>query len=157
MPMYALTTVPLINSLNASANQVWYSEDAAATGKIANLRTWWDGIVTHGPGYGYHANASKTWLVVKEKFKPQAEAAFADTAVRITCERWPHLGAPLGTADYIEKFVSEKILQWSQELTLLYAITVTQPHAAFAAYTHGMYSKWSNLTRTVPEIGQQLE
>ena len=155
MPMYALATVPLIDSLNAPVNQVWYADDAAATGKIANLRTWWDGIVTHGPGYGYHANASKTWLVVKEEFKSQAEAAFADTAVKIMCEGRPHLGAPLGSADYIHKYVSEKVLQWSQELTLLSAIATTQPHAAFAAYSHGLYSKWSYLTRTVPEIGQQ--
>ena len=96
MPMYALATVPLIDSLNAPVDQVWYADDAAATGKIANLRTWWDGIVTHGPGYGYHANASKTWLVVKEEFKSQAEAAFADTAVKIMCEGRPHLGAPWG-------------------------------------------------------------
>ena len=60
-------------------------------------------------------------------------------------------------ADYIHKYVSEKVLQWSQELTLLSAIATTQPHAAFAAYSHGLYSKWSYLTRTVPEIGQQLK
>ena len=31
MPMYALATVPLIDSLNAPVNQVWYADDAAAT------------------------------------------------------------------------------------------------------------------------------
>ena len=49
--------------------------------------------------------AMQCLMVVKEKFKPQTEATFADTAVRITCEGRPHLGAPLGTADYIVKFV----------------------------------------------------
>ena len=66
--MYALPTVPLIDSLNAPVNQVWYADDAAATGKIVNLRTWWD---------GYHANASKTCqqlkqldVIVRQQFVP---------------------------------------------------------------------------------------
>ena len=92
-----------------------------------------------------NANAAKTWLVVKEEFNSQAEAAFADTEVKITCEGRPHLGVPLGTPEYISKYVSQKVCQWSHELTLLCAITTTQPHVAFAAYTHGLYGRWSNL------------
>ena len=33
----------------------------------------------------------------------------------------------------------------------------SQPHAAFAAYTHGMISKWSYLSRTIPDIGCHLQ
>ena len=33
----------------------------------------------------------------------------------------------------------------------------TQPHAAYTAYTHGIVSKWSYLSRIVPDIGQLLE
>ena len=60
MPMYALATIPLIKLLNQGANQVWYADDAAAMGKIQQVRTWWDQIVKLGPGFGYHANAAKT-------------------------------------------------------------------------------------------------
>ena len=38
MPMYTLATVPLIKKLTTSVKQTWYADDAAATGKIADLR-----------------------------------------------------------------------------------------------------------------------
>ena len=125
--MYAFATVPVINNLKAHMNPVWYADDAAATWNIVNLQTWCDEIAEHGPGYGFYANGSKTQIVVKEKFNSQAEAAFADTEVKVTCEGRPHLGVQLGTDDYISKYryVSEKLLQWSQELTLLTAIAIT--------------------------------
>ena len=44
MPMYALATVPLIKKLTTSVTQTWYADDGAATGKIVNLRLWWDEI-----------------------------------------------------------------------------------------------------------------
>ena len=99
----------------------------------------------------YCANASKTWLVVKEKFREQAEAAFADTAANIASEGRPHLGAPLGAPDYVSRIVSEKVLTW------LSVIAATEPHTAFAAYTHGLINKGQYLTRTVPGIGNHLE
>ena len=73
MPMYALATVPLIKGLTSTVKQTWYTDDAAATGKIASLQTWWDEISRLGPSYGYYANGSKTWLVTKEEFKLEAE------------------------------------------------------------------------------------
>ena len=45
---------------------------------------------------------------------------------------------------------------WSNELTLLSGIALAQPHAAFAAYTHGLKSKWSFLSRTVLDISPLL-
>ncbi len=62
MPMYALAIVPLINNLQAPVNQIMYSDDAPAPGKINNLRSWWNKVASSG------AYASKTWLVVKEGF-----------------------------------------------------------------------------------------
>ena len=44
--VYALATVPLIRKLTSSVKQTWYADDAAATGKISDLRVWWDEI-TH--------------------------------------------------------------------------------------------------------------
>ena len=46
MPMYALATVPLIKKLPGNYKQVWYADDAAAVGKIVDLRDCWDKIST---------------------------------------------------------------------------------------------------------------
>ena len=40
MPFYALATVPLIKWLTSFVKQTWYADDATATGKIDDLRTW---------------------------------------------------------------------------------------------------------------------
>ena len=157
IPMYALATIPLIKRLNQGANQVWYADDAAAMGKIQQVRTWWDQIVKLGPGFGYHANAAKTWLITKEIHHQKAVEAFADTSVKVTSEGRPYLGAPIGTKAFVELFVENKVDQWSAELNSLAAIAKTQPHAAHSAFTHGLTSFWSYITRTTPDICHLLQ
>ena len=160
MPMYAVATLPLIRKLPRSVRQTWYADDATALGAITNLRTWWDDLVTSGPGYGYFPNASKTRLVTKTDFHSEATVIFGDTNVNITSVGRPHLGAPLGTKLFAEQFVLDKVTDWSNQVKLLSVIATTQPHAAFAAFIHGMSSRWTFLARTVPNIGylfKQLE
>ena len=158
MPMYAIATLPLIKRLNQdSVNQVWYADEATVVGKIATLREWWDQIASEGPMYGYHANATKTWLITKKNHYSAVVAAFADTDVKVTLEGRPHLGAALGTQEYIELHMRGKVQEWSRELECLATIAHTQPHAAHAAFTHGMTSKWSYLTRTIPNISHLFQ
>ncbi len=40
---------------------------------------------------------------------------------------------------------------------MLASIADSQPHAAFSALTHGLYSKWNYLARTTPDIKQDLQ
>lgn len=157
MPMYALATVPLIQRLTSSVKQTWYADDAAAFGRLTQLRVWWDEITRLGPGFGYYANASKTWLVTKAEFRSEAEFIFEGTDVQITCEGRPYLGAPLGCSAYIKNFVTQKVQQWSSELRMLSDICSTQPHAAYAALTHGLSSKWLFLSRTTPNISHHFQ
>ena len=111
MPMYAVATVPLIKRLNSQVCQVWYADDATASGTIEDLRDWWDQISKDGPAFGYHANASKTWLVIKPSFLTKATAVFSNTDVKVTSEGRPHLGAALGTREYTENYVRTKVTE----------------------------------------------
>ncbi len=56
----------------------------------------------------------------------------------------------------LQSFVANKVQGWADELELLSIIAQSQPHAAHAAFTHGMTSKWSYLTRTMPNLGHCL-
>ena len=107
--MYAIATVPLIHHLQQQVRQVWFADDATAGGKLLHLRDWWDELVSHGEAYGYSANASKTWLVVKPEYLAQAKEIFADLGVQITSEGRRHLGAALGTKSFADAFVSKKV------------------------------------------------
>ena len=46
--------------------------------------------------------------------------------------------------------------EWVNIVDCLSSIAHTQPHAAYAAFTHGLRSKWTYLTRTIPNIGDLL-
>ena len=159
MAMYAIATVPLIHQLDASSSvrQVWFADDATAGGQLSQINDWWQHLVRIGPNFGYHANGSKSWLIVKEEHIEQATLLFEGTGIQITKEGQRHLGAALGTQTFIERYVTEKVHEWSKEVNKLAEIATSQPHAVYAALTHGLQSKWTYLTRTVPNISDLLE
>ena len=76
--------------------------------------------------------------------------------VKVTTEGRPYLGAALGTEEYVQAFVSDKVRQLTGELEQLVTITHSQPHAAHATFTHGMTGKWTYPTRTMPDVGPSL-
>ena len=152
MPMYTLATIPLIRKLEGSSKQVWYADDAAAVGKIADLRVWWDKLSTEGPCFGYFTNPSNSWLVTKQGFLADATSSFAGTGVKVTPEGRPYLGAAIGSQEFVETHVKSKITSWVSCVNCLSDIARIQPHAAFSALTHGLMSKWTYLSRTTPNI-----
>ena len=88
--------------MSSDVKQVWYADDATAAGQLENLRQWWDNLVKHGADFGYFVNPSKTSLIVKESQHQDAMAYFENTDVSITTEGKSHLGAALGTEDFVQ-------------------------------------------------------
>ena len=156
MSMYAIGTLPLITSISGFCKQVWFADDATGAGSVASVKKWWDAITEFGPLFGYHANASKTWLITKEETATEAQLLFQDTDVRITTSGKRHLGAAIGSHSFVEKFVGEKVGEWVRQVMKLSEIAVTQPHAAYAAFTHGLSHRWLYLVRTVQDISTLL-
>ena len=59
--------------------QVWFANGATGAATCHKLREWWDHLSTLGPSIGYHPNASKTNLAVKEEHKEKAKESFANS------------------------------------------------------------------------------
>ena len=159
MAMYALAITPLIDQLSSRSpdvHQVWYADDATSASTCKSLRTWWDDLSELGPMFGYNPNGSKTYLVVKEDHEECATRLFADTDVHVTTNGKRHLGAALGSKTFTEEYVSAKVQDWVKEIQQLAKAAVSQPHAAHAAFTHGLSSRWSYLLRTIPDIQDLL-
>ena len=151
MAMFALASVPLINKIaTPDATQAWYADDASSGGGLLALRTWWDHLVTYGPMYGYFPNAVKTSLVVKEPVYSAAVGCFEGTGVIITSVGKRHLGAAIGTDDFVEDYVKGKVQSWVREVEQLAQFAQSHPHAAFAAFTHGLVGRWVYLCRVLP-------
>ena len=89
---------------------------------------------------------------MKAQFLEKAKQLFAGTNVNITTEGKRYLGAAIGPRAYTEHYVQKKVNMWSQEINQLANIATSQPHAAYAAFTHGLSSRWTYLTRTIPDI-----
>ena len=160
MAMYALAVKPLIGELQREVplvKQVWYADDATGTGTCKDLRVFWDSLQLQGSVYGYHPNAAKTFLVVKEEHEERARELFQGTEVQITSSGKRHLGAAIGSRTFIEEYVMSKVQKWNDEIETLANIAVTQPHAAYSAYIHGLSSHWTFLTRTIPNIADLLQ
>ena len=153
MAMYAIAITPLIDHLqDQNTKQVWFADDATAVGDLSSLKSWWNHLDKIGPEYGYLPNATKSWLIVKQDQLEQAKSLFKDTGVSITTEGQRHLGAALGSSSFVESYVQNKISGWIREVNQLSVIAQSQPHTAYAAFNHGLTSKWSFISRTIPNI-----
>ena len=158
MAMYAIAITPLIQRLeDHGVKQAWYADDATAGGALKQLKQWWEGIAELGPDFGYFPNATKTYLVVKEEHLEEAKQLFQETGVSITADGKRHLGAAIGTPHFAAGYVQQKVAEWVGEVERLSSIAVTQPHAAYAVFTHGLKHKWTYLIRTIPDISVHIQ
>ena len=71
--MYGIAMLPVIKRFRDLVKQFWYADDSAASGKLEQLKSWWEALKELGPEYGYSPNASKTKLIVKLEFLDFAE------------------------------------------------------------------------------------
>ena len=92
------------------------------------------------PQYGYFPNPEKNWLVVKEEHYESVNATFAGSGIQLTRLGRQYLGSAIVPAAFSEAFVKMKVGVWVYEIEQLSLIAKTHPHAAYAAYTHGLYS-----------------
>ena len=53
--------------------------------------------------------------------------------------------------------MGDKVTEWSAEEQLLAKIGESQPHAAYAALTHGLSSRWRYVFRTMPDVAVFLQ
>ena len=159
MAMFALATIPLIHQLmqSSAVSQAWFADDATAGGKLRSLRQWWDDLERMGPDYGYYVNSAKSWLIVKEEHLTDVTNIFENTGVQITKEGHRNLGAALGTQSFTEEYVSKQVQMWVDEVKQLATNAQSQPHAAYAALTHGLTGSWSYLSQTVCDISDLLQ
>ena len=111
MALYALGIRPLSDNLgevvdHEKCKQSWFAEDSSAGGQLTEMKTWWDQLCIVGPKYGYYPQASKTILIVKERFEGKAKAIFGKRWIEISTRGERHMGAVVGSKRFKDCFVS---------------------------------------------------
>ena len=159
MGLYALSIQPLTASLQAASivKQCWFADDGSGAGSIMEIRTWWDALSTLGPDFGYFPNDRKCWIIAKPAKEESVREAFKDTSINVTVQGQKHLGAAIGSREYLEEYVSEMLTNWINDIGKLAEFALSQPQACYAAYTFGLKHRWTYFLRTLPDIQDLLE
>ena len=157
MAMYGLAIIPLIKLLSVDdVTQKWYADDGNAVGKLSNLRTVLDKIVSLGKFFGYHVKASKCQLIVKDEKIGEAQKIFANTGITIKAGARV-LGSVIGTESECKKILEFQQNEQTKILKKLTKIAKTSPQNVYACYTKGVQEKFSFLARTTPNTMENLE
>lgn len=107
-----------------------------------------------GPNLGYFPSAKKCWLITKPEREENAKEIFAGTAVNISSQGQRHLGAVLGSREYLEEYVNEKVEEWVSEVVKLSKFAERKPQASFS---FGLKHRWTYFMRTLADIEDLLE
>ena len=138
--------------VKSAASQCWYADDAAGCGSLGDVKTWWDKLMVSGPPMGYFPNPPKCWLIVKPEKERPAKEIFSETTINITTGGRKHLGAALGSRDFFEEYVHEKVEEWVAQVASLAKFATTQPQSSYAAFVFGLRHRWTYFLRTLPDI-----
>jgi hypothetical protein len=169
MAMYALALVPLIKEAQKQCKQVWFADDATGCDKLSRLLSWFTLLCELGPCYGYFINPKKCILVAKPSCAAEAKILFESTGVEVCsdgakdtgCETITegarHLGAAVGSPAFKSLFVENKVRVWVQQVKELSEVAATEPHAAFAVFTHCLQGRWTFLARSMPNLSSLFQ
>lgn len=108
-----------------------------------------------GEPYGYYPNASKSVLLVRDGQFGAACRLFEGTDVSVKADGIMLLGSPVGTEAYMMSAVEKKIKSWLVDLDKLSCVASSEPQAAYAAFIHGFYSRWTYFFRSCPVTNEQ--
>ena len=98
---------------------VGFPDDVTASGYLEALRRWWDTLMQIGPNYGYYAQPTKSWLIVKENKLEEATWVFVGTNIQISTEVKRHLGPVIETEENKKNYINDKIHEWTKEINML--------------------------------------
>ena len=122
---------------------------------IKELALWLEKVCHEGPTNGYFPEPSKSILIVKEEFHATAKELFQHQGLTIVSGH-RYLGGFVGDQTELAKYVRSRVIKWSSQINAVTQAAASFPHEAFSAISRSNQSKWSFLTRVVPDAGQFL-
>ena len=77
---------------------------------------------------------------------------FENTEITISSTGERHMGAWVGSRAHKEKYVSDKVQKWIEDVEELLRIAKIEPQAAYTCFTKAVSHRWSYVQRTIPDI-----
>lgn len=96
-------------------------------------------LSTLGSDFGYFLNDKKRWIIVKPDKKESLKEVLKE--ISITAKRKIHLGAAIGSREYLGKLVSEKVSDLVNEtIQLIEFLRYSQRHFTPLLLTSAVFS-----------------
>ena len=99
----------------------------------------------------------KCSLITKSDKEGVARILFDGTAINVTARGHRHLGAALGSREYLEEYVSQKVEDWFAQVVQLAEFAKSQPQASYVAFIFGLRHTCTYFQRTLPDVDELLE
>ena len=114
--IYAIAIIPLLLTSRSSRATTW-KENQISCLRRQLYRCWLNHksvtLVENPhriePTIGYHPEPTKCWLIVKPRMKDIALKTFKNTDINTTKDGRRHLGAVIGSIEYRENYVTQKV------------------------------------------------
>ena len=134
-----------------------HADDLTVAGPIDQIRICRNTVCRLGPKFGYFPEGNKSWIIVRENAKERAQTIFDNKKIQITTDGQGHLGTVIGTANFKQNYMKEKINQWIQELRILSKIAWYEPQAAYSCSITDSKHKPTYFMRTIRNIAKELK
>ena len=86
-----------------------------------------------------------------------AEEIFGGSGVKITTEGERHMGAVIGSENFKEQYVTNKIRKWVEDVEELADIAQDEPQLVYSSFTKAICHRWTYVQRTIPNIEHHFE
>ena len=101
----------------SSVKQYWFADDASGAGSITEIMTRWDTLSTLSPDFGHFPNDRNAGSL-QNQLKKKVSGKLSRTRP-LTVHGQKHLGAVIGSREYLEEYVSVKVTNWIHEIAKL--------------------------------------
>ena len=88
------------------SRQVAFADDLNGVHSLENFTKWWE---QEGGKFGYHVKASKSHIIVKEKYQDKAKQIFQGSKITITTKGHRHLRSVIGGKTFKESCIKELV------------------------------------------------
>ena len=85
---------------------------------------------------------------MKEESYERACDVFEGSGIVVRTDGVRLLGSPIGSESFVDGFIKDTIDKWLLDLKVLCTFAESQPQAAYAAFTHGLFSRWTYFFRS---------
>ena len=111
--------------------QIWVCDGLSASGSPGKLQEWYQRLKERGKEYGYIPKPGKCHIISKDPSVPLIFKEEIQRGELCISEGTRYLGAPIGTGEFKNRYLKEKVREHIKKLQKLSLLAKTSPHAAY--------------------------